>query len=286
MGRGKRTPEKQTELREQVRQWRAQAGQIKPQEMEQALKEVSNVGELDIRVGKNWNEVTKLLNGEMKSPQRSRWEKVYVGRHLVALLNRAPRDDLAGQRRLLVQAFLSVPGPIRELPEPKKDAKNRNAQDEQVIRINQSMDVLRRDFTALLLKNSDRQSLLAVIKKIQLQLTDKDASFVVTVEALEAVRLDRLDPGLAKVMQRKLTLLARVFASPRQYSVYTEVKKRQGKRSEFGQIELDFKQVIENTLNNLSKRIARGRLRESSEHSKRTPRPLERTPGPDRAVGY
>ena len=281
----RRVPIKQ-ELREQIRQWRAQAGQIKPQEMEQTLKEAPNVGELDIRVGKNWNEVTKLLNGEMKSPQRSRWEKVYVGRHLVALLNRASGDDLAKQAGLLASAFVSAPGPIRELPEPKEDAKKRNAQDEQIMLINQSVDVLRRNFTALLLKDSDRQSLLAVIKKLQLQLTDKDASFVGTVEALEAVRLDRLDVGLAKVMQRKLTLLARGFAGPRQYSVYSEVKKRQGKRLEFGQTELDFKQVIENTLNNLSKRIARGRLGESSEPSKRTPRPPERTPGPDGAAGY
>ena len=271
-------------------------------------------------VGADWDQVTKLLINEMRNRRANRWEKVYVGRHLVALLSRASRDELARQARLLVRAFLSAPDPIRALPEPsvkfpvpeqteatksgaaqakepvpsesylralqqaKEDAKNRNAQDERIMLLNQSVDVLGRDLTALLLENSDRRTYLAVIEKLNRQLRDTDASFVGTIEALEEARLDRLDIGLARATLNKLRGLAKGFAGPRQYTVYTEVKKQQEKRSDFGQIELDFQKTIENTLSKLSERMERHRLRERSGPLERTPGPLERTPGPsDRA---
>ncbi|MCK4628782.1 MAG: hypothetical protein KAT56_07240, partial [Sedimentisphaerales bacterium] len=95
-------------------------------------------------------------------------------------------------------------------------------------------------------------------------------------------QLDKLDITRAKTTLKRLRLLARAFVGPRQYTVYTEVKKQQEKRSDFGQIELDFQKTIENTLSKLSERIERDRLREPSGPLERTPGPLERTPGPTR----
>ncbi|MCK4850760.1 MAG: hypothetical protein KAT11_05375 [Phycisphaerae bacterium] len=306
------------QLRQQIEQWRTEAAQIKPHEIEQALKEIPNVVELEIMVGPDWDQVTTLLINEMRSRRANRWEKVYVGRRLVALLSRASRDDLARQARLLVRASLSAPDPIRALPEPsvkfpgpeqkeavesgpdqpkqpvpsgaylqalrqaKEDAKNRNAHDERIMLLNQSVDVLGRDFTDLLLESSDRLAYLAVIEKLSRQLRDADAAFVQTIEALEEAPLDKLDIRLARVALNKLRRLAKRFAGPRQYTVYTEVKKQLQKRSDFGQIELDFQKSIENTLSKLSERIERHRRRESFEPLERTPGPLQRTPGPTR----
>ena len=115
---------------------------------------------------------------------------------------------------------------------------------------------------------------------------DKDASFVGTVEALEAAPLDKLDIIRARITLKRLRLLARAFAGPRQYTVYTEVKKHQDKRSDFGLIELDFQKTIENTLSRLTERIEKGRPRESSEPVQRVPEPLKRTPGPNDTDGY
>lgn len=307
------------QLKEQVQQWQRQASQIKPHEIPQTLKEVPQIGTLDIMVGDNWDQVTILLVSQMRNLQASRWEKVYVGQRLISLLNRAPKEDLARQAKLLGPAFLSAPDPIRDLPEPsvefpvpeqteatesgtekakeplaseaylhtlqqaKDDAKKRNAQDKQIVLINQSVEVLGRNFASLLLENSDNHTYLAVINKLHRQLRNTDAGFVGTIEALDAARLerlDRLDLTLARTTANRLKRLIRAFAGPRQYSVYTEVKIKQDKRSEFGQIELDFKVLIENTLSKLTERIERGPRPESSEPTKKTPELLERTPGP------
>ena len=294
------------QLKMQIEQWRTQASQVKTQEIAQVLKKTPDVAELELIVGTNWDQVTKLLINEMRNRQANRWEKVYVGRHLLTLLNRAPRDDLARQARLLVQAFQSAPDPIRTLPEQsvkslapqqtpatksepeqaKEEARSRDAQYEQIMLINQSVDVLRQNFTALMLENSDRHTYTAIIKTLHQQLMDTDASFVGTVEALEAAQLDKLDIPRAKTTLRRLKLLAKAFAGPRQYTVYTEVKKHQDKRSDFGLIELDFYKTIENTLSRLTERIETGRLRESSEPMRTVPELLERTPGPSDTDGY
>ena len=303
------------QLKEQIEQWRTEAVQIKPEEAEQTLKEKPDVAELELMVGQDWEEVTRLLLTEIRS-RANLWEKAYVGRRLVALLSLAPGDDLAEQERLLVRAFISAPNPIRALAEPrvefptpeikeadkpggpnpkavgpsaaylgglgqaKEEFKNRSAQDERIMLVNQSMDVLNRDFAALLLKSGGRRAYLAVIEKLTLQLRDKDASFAQTVKALEESRTDEMGIRMAKVAQNKLNILAKRFGGPRQYTVYTEVKKQQLKRSDFGEIELDFQKIIDKTQSKLRQRIERHGRRRTFEPLEITPGPIKRTPGP------
>ncbi len=224
--------------------------------------------------------------------------------------------DLERQMRLLVSAFVSAPGAIRDLPEAsvksadppgkdadesqrtspkpsgptasslqalrqaKEEAKRRNSQEDWIILVNQSLNTLGGDFTGLLLQSESRRTYQAVIAKLTRQLADRDAGFAQTVKALEETRLDEMDIRLAKLIQNKLKVLAKRFVGLREYTVYTELKRQQGKRSNFGQVELDFQKVIENTLSKLSQRIESHRQRERSKPLERTPGPLERTPGP------
>ena len=298
------------QLTEQIEQWRTEARQIKPHEAQQALKEIPNVGELEIMVGADWDQVTRLLINEMRNRRANRWEKVYVGRHLVALLSLAPKADLVRQMRLLPQAFAITPDTIRNLPEsslelpplPKtksdrdkytkvyldaikrfeKEARERNVQDKRIVLINKSVNVLRKDFTSLLLQSGIRRGYQTVIERLTQQLRTADASFTQTVKALEEARLDEMDIGLAKFTQARLRILARRFAGPRQYIVYSKVAKYQLNRSDFEQVELDFQKSIENILSKLSERIESHRQRERSKRLERTPGPLQRTPGPTR----
>lgn len=281
------------QLRRQIEQWRIEAKQIKPQEIEQNLKEKPDLLELEIMVGPDWEEVIKLLMMEMRR-RAGRWEKAYVGRRLVGLLNLGPRDRPDRQNELLVSAFVAAPDKIRVLPAPsvrfpdreqensnsagagepkrsapteayllalrqaKEDAKNRNAEDERIMMVNRAVAALDGDFTALLLKGGNRQGYHEVIKELTRQLREGDSSFVQTVKALEEAGLNRVDVRLAKETLNKLKRLAKGFTRPRQYAVYTEVKKQQQKRSEFGQIELDFRESIQKMLSMLTRRIEEG----------------------------
>ena len=300
------------QLTEQIEQWRTEASQIKPEQIERAFKEKPDVIKLELIVASDWTEVSKLLSKEMRNRRTSRLEKAYIGRHLVALLSLAPKADLVRQMRLLPQAFAITPDTIRNLPEsslelpplPKtkserkefskvyldaikrfeKEARERNVQDKRIVLINKSVNVLRKDFTSLLLQSGIRRGYQTVIERLTQQLRTADASFTQTVKALEEAQLDEMDIGLAKFTQARLRILARRFAGPRQYIVYSKVAKYRLNRSDFEQVELDFQKSIENTLSKLSERIERHRLRERSGLLERTPGPLERTPGPsDRA---
>jgi len=285
-------------LRKQIEQWRTEAQKIKPQEIEKSLKEKPDLLELEIMVGQDSEEVTKLLLMEMRT-RAGRWQKAYVARRLVALLDLAPSDRLNAKNKLLLSAFMAVPDKMRVLPDPsvkfpapepkssapteayllalrkaKEDAKNRNAEDYQIMMVNRSLEDLEGNFTALLLKDPNPQAYQAVIKKLTRQLRFADSSFLQTVKALEDAELSRMDLRLAKNTRNKLKRLAKTFAKPRQYAVYTEVKKQQFKRSEFAQIELGFREAIQNMLSILTQRIEETYRDEPS-------RPLQRTPGPD-----
>ncbi len=300
------------QLTEQIEQWRTEARQIKPEQIERAFKEKPDVIKLELIVGSDWTEVSKLLSKEMRNPRTSRLEKAYIGRHLVSLLSLAPKADLVRQMRLLPQTFAITPDTIRDLPEsslelpalPKtradrdkytkvyldaikrveKEARERNVQDKRIVLINKSVNILRKDFTSLLLQSGIRRGYQTVIERLSQQLRTADASFTQTVKALEEARLDEMDIGLAKFTQARLRILARRFSGPRQYIVYSKVVKYQLNRSDFEQVELDFQKSIEDTLSKLTQRIESHRQRERSKPLERTPGPLERTPGPsDRA---
>jgi len=300
-------------LRKQIEQWRTEAKKIKPQEIEQSLKEKPDLPELEIMVGQDWEEVTKLLLMQMRS-RAGRWEKAYVGLRLVSLLDLVPPDRLNAKNRLLLSAFMAVPDKIRVLPDPsvkfpapeqdnsnkpaaaepkrstateaylltlrkaKEDAKNRNAEDERIMMVNRSLEALEGNFTDLLLKGPNPRAYQAVINKLTRQLRFADSSFLQTVKALEDVELSRMDLRLAKSTRNKLKRLAKAFGKPRQYPVYTEVKKQQRKRSEFGQIELSFQETIQNMLSTLTKQIENRYRDNRSRALQRTPGPAERTP--------
>ncbi len=275
------------QLRYQIEQWRVQAGQIQIHETELVLEETPDIVELEIMVSPHWREVSKSLLREMRR-RSNRWEKVFIGRALLALLNLADMDELDRQVKLLVPAFFSVPGPIRTLAEPavqlpapqqnetdefqagnneesspseaylralgqaRLDAERRNAQDGQIMLINRSLAVLRRDFTVLMLKTVSRRAYRAVIEKLTRELRDRDAGFIQTIKALEEAPLGEWDTRLAKDTFKRLRGLAKRFGGSRQYTIYTEVERQQYRRSNFGQIELDFQEMIQVTLSKLN----------------------------------
>ncbi len=296
------------QLRYQIEQWRDQARQIQAHEAELVLEETPDVAELEIIVSADLREVSKSVLREMRR-RSNRWEKVFIGRALLALLDLADLDQLDRQVKVLVPAFFSVPGPIRTLAEPgvkfpspeqnetdesqagnteesspseaylqalrqaKQDAERRNAEDEQIMLVNRSLAVLRRDFTALILKSSSQRAYRAVLEKLTRQLRDQDAAFAQTIKALEEAPLGQGDTRLAKNMSRRLKGLAKRFGGPRQYTIYTKVEKQQQRRSKFGQIELDFQEMIQLTLDKL------GQPKEGRHWSERLA-PGERVPGP------
>ena len=274
------------QLRYHVEQWRLQARRIQPYEAELALEEIPDVAELAILVSGDLREVSKSLLREMRR-RGNRWEKVFIGRALLALLDLADVDQLARQERVLIPAFFSVPGPIRRLSEPtvqlaaseqketgesrgedseesaaseaylralrkaKQAAEDRKAQDEQIMLMNRSLAVLRRDFTVLILKNSSKRGYRAVIEKLNRELRDRDAAFIATIKALEESPLGERDTRLAKDTFRRLKGLVNRFGGLRQYTIYTEVEEQEQGGSYFGQIELDFEKKIEVVLNKL-----------------------------------
>ena len=117
-------------LQEQIKKWRAQARETLPHLAQQALEEKPQLSddanlttggdrpvELATIVRSNVQEVALQFVKEMRIPADP-WEKAYVGRLMVALLDLAYEDQLAGQDRLLVQVLISAPSLIRELPQP------------------------------------------------------------------------------------------------------------------------------------------------------------------------
>ena len=118
-------------LQEQIKKWRAQAQETLSDSAQRALEEKPQLTDDDANltagedrpvelatiVRSNVQEVALQFVKEMRIPADP-WEKAYVGRLMVALLDLAYEDQLAGQDRLLVQVLIFGPSLIRELPQP------------------------------------------------------------------------------------------------------------------------------------------------------------------------
>ena len=295
-------------LQEQIKEWRAEAREAPPYSVRQTLEEKPELGEANtdsLGVGPIWAELEAIVRSnveevvlqfvkEMRIPSDP-WQKAYVGRALVALLDRAFEDQLASQDRLLARVFVSGPKFTRELPQPKvrfpqarqtgldrsqpaeseddengeenseaylielrrarQDAEQRNAQDEQIMWSNQAVEIFYRDFTALVIRSKSYDGYKAVIERINQQLRSKDAAFQQTVEALGRAQLSQLSPRELKWMRAKLGGLARRFRGERQYTVYTEMEKQFRRQSSFGRRKLDFSKTAEDLLVRLGQQI-------------------------------
>lgn len=245
------------------------------QSPQQAVEESPDVAELETMVWPYWREVSLLLAKEMKG-SGDIWQKVYVGRVLVAILDRAEVAELGWEEKLLIRAFASGPEMIWSLPTPntvvrqleqekpgtdkankqdaaalseeqlqvlrqaKVEALRRNAEDEQIMWTNRGVDVFYHNFSRLLVKTGRPAGYQAVLGRLGRQLAGRDAAFQTTLEVLETVSSAELDPRQQKLLLEKLAVLRRRFGGKRQYTVYTEVQKNEKAQSTFGQQELDF----------------------------------------------
>lgn len=117
-GSSRRPDEVRRILSEQVREWRIDSREMTERSPQEILKEVPDVAELETRIWPHWREVSLLLVKEMRGPGDV-WQKIYVGRALVALLERASGEELAREERSLILAFRYSPGAVRQLSEPR-----------------------------------------------------------------------------------------------------------------------------------------------------------------------
>ncbi|NIA06135.1 MAG: hypothetical protein GWP14_00600 [Actinobacteria bacterium] len=314
-------------LQEQIKIWRAQARKISLHLAQQALEEKPELTDVDIGsaesakqslefeslVRKNLREVALQFVREMRIPADP-WEQAYVGRAMVALLERAHEDQLADQDRLLVQVLVSGPKVVRELPEPsvrfpptraedpgqsqpvkssdgqvadknseayllelrraRQDAEQRNAQDERIMWTNRAVEAFYRDSIDMMIRSRSPYVYKAVLERLNRQLRSGDAVFEQTIAALSRIQLSQLDLSQLKLMRAKLKGLAWQSRGRRRYTVYTEVQKQVRAQSSFEQRELDFSQSVQKLLTRLAQQI------ESS--SQREPLGIRRrTLGPD-----
>ena len=117
-GSSRRPDEVRRILSEQVREWRIDSREMTERSPQEILKEVPDVAELETRIWPHWREVSLLLVKEMRGPGDV-WQKIYVGRALVALLERASGEELVREERSLILASRSAPGTVRRLSEPR-----------------------------------------------------------------------------------------------------------------------------------------------------------------------
>ena len=117
-GSGRRPEDVRRILSEQAREWRIESREMSEQELRDMLKEVPDVAGVETRIWPHWQEVSSLLVKEMKRPGDV-WQKIYLGRTLVALLGRASGEELTREERSLIMAFRYVPGTVRQLSAPR-----------------------------------------------------------------------------------------------------------------------------------------------------------------------
>ena len=327
-------------LQEQIKVWRSQAREMPMHLAEQALKKKPQVSEINIgsvelsedtleltnMVRRNTRDVVLQFVREMKI-RVDTWEQAYVGRGLVALLERSYDDRLAEQDRLLVQVLVSGPRTVGELPKPgikfppgraetsvrfdpkernndqdmdknsesylqnlrraQKDAKNRNAADEEIMWGNRAVKAFYSDYTSLLTRTKSSYVNRALLARLSQQLRSRDAAFEQTLAAIGKLALNQMELRELKLMQSKLKNLARQSRGSRKYTDYTQVSKQVQTQSSFKQRDLDFSESVKELLIQLTEQIESQSKLELPDRRERTSGEaepteiLERTPGPD-----
>ena len=295
-------------LQEQIKIWRSQAREMPMHLAEQSLEEKPQVSEINIGsvklseesldldnlVRRNTRDVALQLIREMKIPADA-WEQAYVGRGLVALLERSYDDKLTEQDRLLAQVLVAGPRTIRELPKPgvkfpasrtetsarfdpkksdsnqdvdrnpedyllklrraQEDAKKRNAADEEIMWDNRAAKAFYNDYSNLLIRTKSLYINKALLARLSQQLRGRDAAFEQTLAAISKLAMNQMELRQLKLMQSKLRNLARQSRGSRKYTDYTQVEKQVQTQSSFKQQELDFSESVQGLLTKLTEQI-------------------------------
>ena len=318
-------------LQEQIKIWRIQAREIPFHLAKQTLQEKPKLAgvdigsaelpkesqEFEVLVRRNLREVALQFVREMRIPADP-WEQAYVGRAMVALIDRAYEEQLAQQDRLLAQVLISGPKIVHKLPEPsvrfpparaedpgqsqpeessdsqpadensedyllelrraRQDAEKRNAQDERIMWTNRAMEIFYRELMDMMIRSRSPYVYKAVLDRLNRQLRSQDAGFEQTVAALGRIQLGQLDLSQLKLKQVKLKGLARQSRGPRRYTIYTEVQKQLRTQSTFEKRELDFSQSVQELLAKLNQQIESSSKREPLDIRQRERAPDEPEP--------